>query len=175
MILFLEGLPGVGKSTLISHLREKGVFCVDEVLHGDNPQSKDGDSQLFFMDNDDEKLRLAGESDAPLIVVDRGPISTLAYNLVQHKITRTHDIMPVVSWYSNIADIYARKDVRVVYLKGQSTLPYNDTKDPYGSLNNQRLLEGITLDLIDIYVRNGIVKAYDYRYGDEELINEILN
>lgn len=173
MIIFLEGLPGVGKTTLIAELRKKNVHCVDEIIIKNDTQQKD-QPQSFFIDNDDQKVKEASEFSNQLVVVDRGPLSTLAYSLVRHKLDNSFDFMSTVNWFSTAKSIYERNNVKVLFLRGKSALPYEDANDPYGSTINQKILQAATLELANIFC-SVVVKDYDYSTDQKELIDEILN
>lgn len=179
-IVVLEGLPGVGKSTLIQMLRARGVVCIDETDGIEKDHKIDGNAaaQIVFMKNDLQKIKTARSQTGRLIVMDRGPMSTLAYNLVKHKLSNTFNFMPVVTWFEQFTkDFYANDNVRVVYLQGNNTLPYDDSSDPYGSQPNQQVLESVTLSLIQTFAKNYTIRKYDYKIlsDQEELIHEILS
>lgn len=178
-IFILEGLPGVGKSTLVTLLRAKGVVCIDEVSPEYMRRAKRGNevAQAVFIDNDEQKVDKALTSTAATIVMDRGPISTLAYNLAKHKLVKSDEFMPVVTWFAqSMQSFYERDEVHVIYLQGNTKLPYDDPADPYGTEANQKLLESISLQLARIFAKNMTVRQYDYTNvtDQENLINEIL-
>ena len=74
-IVFLEGLPGVGKTTILQRLREKypNINTVDELIFN-KLFTNSVITQEDFMKNDDIKCIKAQSLNS---VVDRGPISTL--------------------------------------------------------------------------------------------------
>ena len=57
-IVFLEGLPGVGKSTIIKSIKQRGipyVNCVEELINEDIFSNRSF-GQEIFMKNDDIKI-----------------------------------------------------------------------------------------------------------------------
>ena len=112
-IIFLEGLPGIGKTTLINKIRDlnlKNIYVVDEILEN----SKDY-SQSFFMKNDIKKITKYKEG---IIIIDRGPISTLSYNECLDVIAQNKDINSVVKWFNNnFKKIYRQSNIKTIYLK----------------------------------------------------------
>lgn len=174
MIIILEGLPSVGKSTIVATLQARGITTVEEVI-ADTENHLDRQSQEFFMNSDTTKVSTAIAAEKALVVMDRGPISTLAYNLTKHKIDKSFDFMPSVTWFTTMIPFYERDDVRTIYLQGKSALPYTDANDPYGSEENQKLLEEITLQLINLFTLHAATVRYDYASDQGKFIDEILD
>ena len=175
-IVFLEGLPGVGKTTLTKFIREnfKNIQIVDELL---TPESENSEaSEFVFMHNDDLKVNKAASG---MLLIDRGPISTLSYNQTRH-ITDCDfqfNLQDVEKWFSNYIDMYKQANVFVFYLTNNQSnyyIPFDKPGDPYGSITNQRLLETITLFNCKKYAKNLIVKEY-HKNGIEGLANEVIN
>ena len=84
-IVFLEGLPGVGKSTIAKTIKElkKDNVVVAEEIELFNPK-RDNFHQDFYMKNDDFKFNkcikgIKNNLDT-ICIVDRSAISTLSYN-----------------------------------------------------------------------------------------------
>ncbi len=97
---FLEGLPGTGKTTLSNELR-KDILSVDEILTPEKlAQYHNTKNQSYFLSNDENKIRFALESDKSCFI-DRGPLSTLLFNLCKCIVDEKHDPTEVVSWYKN--------------------------------------------------------------------------
>ena len=89
-IIFIEGLPTVGKTYLVNEIRKKNlqnVYVVDELI---NPDIKNAfiDSEDKFLKNDEMKVNKYNDG---IIIIDRGPISTLVYNQVLHLIDNNYD------------------------------------------------------------------------------------
>lgn len=170
----------MGKTTLVGLLRAKGVECIDEVSPENRRQASNGEaaSQIVFMNNDRQKTEKALATTSGTIVMDRGPISTLAYNIAKHKLVKDYDFMPVVTWFEqSMRMFYERNDVHVIYLQGNNKIPYDDATDPYGTKANQKLLESISLQLVQLFAKNVTILRYDYSdtTDQERLIGEILN
>ena len=53
-------------------------------------------------------------------------------------------------------------------------LPYNNKKDPNGSIENQKKLEKVVLDNIKKYSKNYKIIEY-HKQNMEDIINEIIN
>lgn len=168
-IIFIEGLPNVGKTTLVAALKNRGFASVPEL-----PESiatlgaaTRNDDQKVYMQNDMEKFRLA-KAEHGMTLVDRGPLSTLAYNMARHALDKNYDVTPVVDWFGSRVQqqIYGRSDVLTVYLKGKTLPSYNSSTDPYGSTANLAALENVTLQLLKLLPIEAIVIDYDYQNGE---------
>ena len=172
-IVFLEGLPGIGKTTLINEIRKLKVdnlFLVDEIIKKGEPTSQD-----FFMENDIKKLE---KYNTGTIIIDRGAISTLSYNECLKEIRENKDLDNVYNWFDkNFKKVYSDNNVITIYLTRNThkhLLRYEDDKDPYGSINNQIELEKITLNNIKKYCKNYKILNID-NYKKEEIVYEIIN
>ena len=170
-IIFLAGLPGVGKTTIINYLKDKfKVKIVNEII---NDNLNDNRTK-YFLENDEMKYRLY---DNGLIVIDRGFLSTISYEQTKSIIDLNYDCYEAVRWFKKHKKTYSDSNVLVLYLKRVSEnyyLPYKDELDPYGSINNQKLLESITLFNLKKYSSN--YKIIDYSYENMmEIINEIIS
>lgn len=170
-IVFLEGLPGVGKTTIANYLKNNyKINVVDEIINtvANNNRTK------FFLKNDELKYEFYDEG---LIVIDRGFFSTISYEQTKSIINDNYDCKEAVDWFNKYKKIYNEDNVFVIYLKRSSDelwLPYNDDTDPYGSIENQKLLEAITLFNIQKYSKN--YKVLNYKYENMiEVVNEIIN
>lgn len=169
-IVFLEGLPGVGKSTIIKSIKQRGipyVNCVEELINEDIFSNRSF-GQEIFMKNDDMKIDKFSDG---LIVIDRGPISTYAYNLVNSKLNGFNcDI--IENWFMSYKKILKESTIYYLY-NNDFYLPYENPEDPYGSIDNQILLDEVTRVIIEKY---GLVyKFIKYDKNNmKELINEII-
>ena len=174
-IIFLEGLPGVGKTTIACAIKQKnidGVHTVDEIIV--DLQEKTPVNQDIFIINDDKKINLYNSG---TIVIDRGPISTLSYNETREMIDKSFSATNVKRWFENIKELYNKENVKVIYLTTNGEkyfLPYENSNDPYGSVQNQKLLEKNAIENCRKYVRNLRIIEY-HQENMEEIIYEIIN
>lgn len=176
-IIFLEGLPTVGKTTLLNCLSDKykNINIVPELINGNMPDYKLQD-QNWFMQNDDKKLDLYKDGN---IVIDRGPLSTLSYNQTR-KITDTNfcfNIDNVIDWFQKYKELYQSDYVYVVYLTTNNLrfgITSNYVTDPYGSIENQKLLEQISLFNLQKFVKNYKIINYNFK-NIGETIDEIAD
>lgn len=173
-IIFLEGLPGVGKTTIVNNIKkidDNNIHVVDEIIKEDII-NKVSDDENDYMINDEMKIKKYNDG---IIVIDRGPISTLSYNQTRKIIDATFDSEPVIEWFKSIEYIY-KENVEVIFLtnKGKKfKITSNNPCDPYGSVENQKLLESITLFNCKKYLDNVIIREY-YQDDMEAVINEII-
>lgn len=174
-IVFVEGLPSVGKTYLVNEIRKKAlqnVYVVDEII---NPEIKNpfSDSEDKFLKNDEMKLNKYNDG---IIIIDRGPISTLVYNQVLHLIDDKYDTSYVEKWFKQFVNIYKDDNTYNYYLNnpGIYNPSINDDKNPFGSVENLKLTHEITIFNLNKYARN--YKVFDYNKKNlEELLNEIIN
>lgn len=170
-IVFLEGLPGVGKTTIINRIREmnlNSIKLVDEILI----DATEGDKQSVWINNDIKKIT---KYDDGIIIIDRGPISTLSYNETKDIISYNNELDEVYAFFNKYKYIY--NDSITYYLKRKNEnyyIPFNDFSNPYGSIENQKILEKVTLHNCKKMCNN--LKIIDYDFDKiEEVINEIIN
>lgn len=174
-IVFLEGLPGVGKTTLINEIKERNfvdVYTVDEIVM-DSLKNVISNDEKDYMKNDEMKINKYNEG---LIIIDRGPISTLSYNQANSIIESDFDATPVILWFENIKQIF-EENTKIVYLTNYGNnyyLPYNKENDAFGTIENQKLLESISLYNCKRYSNNVVVKEY-HKKDVEAIINEIID
>lgn len=174
-IIFLEGLPGVGKTTIANSIKKIGrpdVHVVDEIIKEDIINNV-SDNEKDYMINDEMKIKKYEDG---LIVIDRGPISTLSYNQTRKIIDEKFDANPVIEWFKSVEYIY-QENIKIIFLtnKGKNFKITSDNQfDPYGGIENQRLLESITLFNCLKYSKDVIVREY-YQDNMEDVINEIIN
>lgn len=154
-IIFLEGLPGVGKSTItnyISNLNKDNIHTVNEIIV--DIEDKTPIEQDLFIINDNSKINKYNEG---TIVIDRGPISTLTYNIVKNELVENFSSKQVVEWFSTIKNIFKQDNVFIYYLTTNGMeyyLPYNNKMDPNGSIENQKRVEEVALYNIKKYSKN---------------------
>lgn len=174
-IFFLEGLPGVGKSTIthyIENLNKDNIHTVNEIIV--DIEDKTPIEQDLFIMNDNLKINKYNEG---TIVIDRGPISTLTYNMVREKLVENFSSKQVIEWFNTIKDIFYQDNVFIYYLTTNGKeyyLPYNNEMDPNGSINNQKIVEKTAIYNIKKYSKNYKIIEYN-KQNMEDIINEIVN
>lgn len=174
-IVFIEGLPGVGKTYLVNEIRKlclKDVYVVDEIINQDieNPFI---DSEDKFLLNDEMKI---SKYDAGTIIIDRGSISTLVYNQVLHLIDNEYDSSLVEKWFKQFISLYENNGTYTYYLNSPGVYKpsLNDPNNPFGSIENLKLTHEITLFNLKKYAKN--YKLFNYNKKNiKELLNEIID
>lgn len=174
-MIFIEGLPGVGKTTMVTEIKKMGIEGVEVVAELINPDIDNPfiDPEEVFLKNDE--MKVFGH-DNNLTVVDRGPISTLVYNQVNHLIDHSYDATYVEKWFQKFADIYNDESTYTYYLYHPEEYhpSLDDDKNPFGSIDNLKLTHALTLFNLKKYAKN--FKVIEYRKNNmEEVINEIIN
>lgn len=113
--------------------------------------------------------------DEGLIIIDRGPLSTLSYNETLKIINTNDELDEVYDFFNNCISLY--EESIVYYLKRNSDnyyIPFNDNLNPYGSIENQKILEKVSINNCKKICKN--LKIVNYSYSDlEDIINEIIN
>ncbi len=174
-IIFIEGLPTVGKTYLVNEIKKRNlqnVHVVDELI---NPDIKNAfiDSEEKFLKNDEMKV---SKYDDGIIIIDRGPISTLVYNQVLHLIDNKYDASYVENWFNQFLNIYKSDNTYNYYLNnpGIYNPSLNDENNPFGSVENLKLTHEMTIFALNKYAKNYRVFDYDKK-NLEGLLNEIIN
>lgn len=174
-IFFLEGLPGVGKSTIIDYIKKMNntnVHTVDEIIV--EMEDKTPLEQDLFIINDNLKIQ---KYDEGIIVIDRGPISTLTYNIVKNELVEEFSSKEVIDWFDTIKGIFNQENVFIYYLTTNGKeyyLPYDNEFDPNGSIKNQKKVEEVAIFNIKKYAKNYKIIEY-HKENMEDIINEIIN
>ena len=170
-IIIFEGLPLIGKTTLINYIKNlniKNIHCVEELII--KTKELDQDS---FMKNDMKKINKYKKG---LIIIDKAFISTLSYNEMLDYLDKNPKINIVKEWFKKQAiPFYQRDDVITIYLKNQEKkLREENPKSPHGSVKNQIMMEKIEINNIKKYCKN--YKIIEYSQNNmEEFANEIIN
>lgn len=170
-IIIFEGLPLIGKSTLINYIKNlkiKNVHCVEEII----TKTKEL-NQKSFMKNDIKKINKYKNG---LIIIDKAFISTLSYNEMLNFLNENKEMQKVKEWFREKAiPFYQREDVITIYLKGErKELRENNPQSPHGSIENQIMMEKIELNNIKKYCKNYEVLEYS-KNNMKEFANEIIN
>ena len=175
-IVFLEGLPGIGKTTIVRTIQNRNlenVHAVDEIINP-NIIGVVSHNQSDFMENDNLKYNRFDEG---LIIIDRGFISTLSYNETLNLIEKNEQFDMVNNWFNNIKDIYNCDNVYTIYLTcngKEYKISENDINGPYGTIKMQKELEKVTINNIKKYCKNYKIVLYD-KNNMEEFIDEIIS
>lgn len=169
--IILEGLPLVGKTTIIKYIKSlnlDNVHSVDELII--NTKELDQDT---FMNNDLKKINMFSQG---LVIIDRGLISTLSYNQMLEKIHGNNDLKRVEEWFNKYGvPYYLKNNVYTFYLKNKEKhLRVDNSLEPNGSIKNQIELEKITLNNIKKYCYNYEIIEYE-KQNMKEFVNEIIN
>lgn len=173
-IVFLEGLPGVGKTTLLNKIKElniPNVHLVDEIIN-ENILNNISINEKEFLLNDNMKINKYNEG---IIIIDRGPISTLSYSMVKKIIDTKFNLNTAIQEFEKYKDIY--ENSKIVYLTNNGTsysLTVDNINNPYGSIENQKILESISIYNSKKYCKNVVILKY-LKKDMESVINEIIN
>lgn len=174
-IIFIEGLPNVGKTYLINKIKEEygnSFKIVEEII---NPEIKNlfSDNEKIFMRNDEQKIK---KYDDGTIIIDRGPISTLTYNQVKHIINNEYDSSFIEKWFEKFKKLYKETNTYIYYLYNPNEyIPsIKDNSNPFGSIENLKLTHAITTYNLHKYSKNFKIIIYNKK-NLEEVINEIIN
>ena len=102
-VVYFEGLPGSGKTSLIKQMAASHpdrFTTVDEYVDPNEASSASIQyDQTFFLANDELKYKLARRSEKPCCLVDRGHLSSVLYSLAYTRIRGDRDLPYVVDWY----------------------------------------------------------------------------
>lgn len=177
-IIVLEGLPGIGKTTITKYIAEhySDVTTVDEIIY-EKIFANINLYQHMYFENDDLKINKAVNSYKA--IVDRGPISTLSYNFAKGIIDKNflNQVNMATEWFEKHQGFLKSDDVLVIYLTNNGLryrISYDNSMDPYGSLDNQVLLENISIYNCKRYCKNLIIKDV-HQEKLEAVADEIIN
>lgn len=103
MIVYVEGIPASGKTTVLKRIEKRfpeSILYVPEYVNvEEGKRAEMSDDQGYFMRNDGLKWRTARESTKDITFVDRGHLSTVIYNLAAFQMLHTIECLNVVRWY----------------------------------------------------------------------------
>ena len=93
-----------------------------------------------------------------------------------HLIDNKYDASYVEDWFKKFLDIYKSDNTYNYYLNNPSIYnpSLNDEKNPFGSVENLKLMHEITIFNLNKYAKNYRVFNYD-KTNMEELLNEIIS
>ncbi len=177
-IIFLEGLPNVGKTTIVNYIKSnyKNIIISDEIMSKKILNHFFIINQYDYFKNDNMKFYRQPEKNSNILLIDRGYISTYCYNIVKSLIQNNYKNFKILKKIGNKFKIFQHENVEVIYLKSyRYLLPYCDINDPYGNKDNQKLLQEISLFICKKYVKNLKIYNYNYLSDFKEIINEIIN
>lgn len=113
MIIYFEGLCGVGKTTLIEEYAKsrKNVKIIPQFIA--EPDNLFDD--VACMKNDELKSKLAYDNKEKIVLMDRGYLSTLVYGLVRYQVTDKHESFDHISeWLlTNLNSKLIRPDIYI--------------------------------------------------------------
>jgi len=102
-VVYVEGIPASGKTTIINRLLGKFNRLIDIVPeYVDSREGKRAEithDPNYFIKNDEAKWQLSQESNKKFVFVDRGHLSTVIYNLVEVRIKKNIDRLKILDWY----------------------------------------------------------------------------
>lgn len=133
-IVYFEGLPCSGKTTLIRQIAAEypDVFAsIDEYLHPDLLKGVDVDDPRVFIENDELKYQVARECGRRCLV-DRGHLSTVLYSHAYNRIKGDRDLSHVDEWYFGkilrdklLPDVYVLLDIPAQTSLSRRTTPFD--------------------------------------------------
>jgi thymidylate kinase len=140
-----EGLPGSGKTMLTKDLSKKlGVPRIGEIINKDFNELLPGEvgivKQSFFLNSDKRKYFLAKKyAFSKIVVMDRGYLSTIAYNLClgnnAETISKTEKRLSKV-YQDGCIHVYIKINPKISILRKNKTP--NDSRDMWSFLDNLR-------------------------------------
>ena len=111
-----------------------------------------------------------------IVLIDRGPISTLVYNQVKHIIDNSYNTNDIEKWFEKFRDLYKNNNTYNYYLYNPDKYsPSLDNKNnPFGSVDNLKLTHELTIYNLKKYSSNFKIIIYK-KDNLKEVINEIIN
>lgn len=172
--VFLEGLPGVGKTTIcktIEKLNDENIKVVNEIVYLPI-MKKNCPTEDDFIEND--RLKIVGATGIKNII-DRGPISSLSYSELTKELDSCYNLENAINSFEKYKKIL-RENSRIIYLKSdESNLRLSGkTNRPYGTVENLEKLEVVTINNIKQYCNNYVIIKY-YKDELDDIIDEIIS
>ena len=173
-IIFIEGLPGVVKTTLVNSIRDRdipNVTIVDEIIN-EKITKKNIYTEDEFINNDIQKIESITDG---IVILDRGILSSLSYSQAKAIVDLSFDVSKARDLFLKYKEIL--ESSKVYYLTNRMksiSITSNDINSPYGTDDNQELLESISLYNVKRYCKDYVIREY-YKDDMEELIDEIIN
>lgn len=173
-LIIIEGLPGIGKTTLVNAIRNKkldNVFIIDEIIN--QKITIDGIyTEDEFIENDIQKIKLIKDG---ITIMDRGLISLMSYSQVKSILDLSYDISKAKQMFLQYK--YILENSKVFYLTNRLNeikLTSDDINSPYGTVENQKMLEDISINNVKKYCKEYVIREY-YKDDMEKLIDEIIS
>jgi len=108
-IIVIEGLPGVGKSSILNYFHKDKMVCVVKEIIPLDPGFIKSMSQSFYFNSDELKTKAIISSDYPIYLLDRYYASTLAFYWAYDKTYKTEGYKKAYEWY-----VKALKECRLI-------------------------------------------------------------
>lgn len=100
-IFVIEGLPGMGKTSIINFFRKsKEILTVEQILPKE-PKFDQAMTQSFYFKSDELKTKKIFTSNFKHYLFDRYYVSTLAFYWAYDKIHKTQTYNHAINWYKN--------------------------------------------------------------------------
>lgn len=173
-IIFIEGLPGVGKTTLVNAIKKRNipnVTIIDEIIN-EKITKENIYTEDEFINNDIQKIESITDG---IVILDRGILSSLSYSQAKAIIDLSFDVSKARTLFSKYKNIL--ENSKVYYLTNNMkyiSITSSIENSPYGTISNQELLEHISLYNIKRYCKDYVIREY-YKDDMEGLIDEIIN
>jgi hypothetical protein len=134
-IIFFEGLPGSGKTTMTKHLEDKYPFCIriGEVIDSlgkEIPLEKHfGKNSNFFVKSDINKLKISKNSKNKIILIDRGFLSTLSHGFTRKIENKEKDFDFILKQFDKKLD-FKNMELYYIFLKNTPKTSLRRSKHP---------------------------------------------
>lgn len=139
-IIVIEGLPGVGKSSILNYFHNDKTICtIKEIIPFDPGFAKSMD-QFFYFNSDELKTRAITSSDYSIYLLDRYYTSTLAFYWAHDKTYKKEEYKKAYKWYAEALKEHKLIKPSLVFLiritleasfKQKERIPSNDSNVPW--------------------------------------------